>query len=139
MMFALLMLLGAQDAPAPGLFTHGVWKGQCWPGGLQKGEGGICRVTGGQPGKLWIMIERHPTGLDIYASGACSEDMPAVNVPQVQLTGADRVKVLNAALGEAAAKMNTACKTHEAFAGTEADLAAVLGETDVLFAEAAKQ
>jgi hypothetical protein len=148
MLFSILMLIAAQDAPVaaaqtapaaqPGLFTHGIWKGQCWPGGLQKGEGGICRVAGGQAGKLWIMIERHPTGLDVYASGACGEDLPAVTVPQAQLTGAAREKAVRAAIDQAAAKANAACKTQEAFAGTDADLTAMLGETDVLAAGPAK-
>ena len=142
MFLSLLMLLGLQNASAAaanwqdGVFNHGVWKGQCWPHGLKAGP--LCRVAGGQAGKLWVMLERGPTKLDVYASGGCSEDLPPVTVPQAQLAGADRVKAVNAAIAQAAAKANTACKSQEVFAGSEADLAAVLAETDMIVG-AAKQ
>jgi hypothetical protein len=128
-MLSLLMLLAMQDAPAQdGPFHHGVWTGQCWLTGMKAGP--LCRGTGGQAGKLWIMIERSPAKMDIYASGACGEDLPPVTLTQAQLAGVDRVRAVNAAIGEAAAKANAACKTNEAFAGTEADLGELLTETD---------
>lgn len=142
MILPLLLLLAAQDAPAApaqdGPFKHGIWSGQCWRREFHAGEGGICRASGGEAGKLWIMLERHAARLDIYASGSCGDDTGVVTVPQAQLVGADRVRVVSAAIAAAAGRVNQACKTEAVFAGRAEDLAALLSETDGLDAGAAK-
>jgi hypothetical protein len=140
LIFSLLMLLGVQDAPAPAPAPapatrdaggiHGAWKGQCWPTGLKAGP--LCRIAAGRPRKLWIMIERRPNRLDIYASGACATDDSPETLPQSSIADANRVEVLRTAIELVALKINHQCGTKEAFAVDEADLAAMLTETDVV-------
>lgn len=139
MILSLLMLLAAQTAPAPAAQTapvadgpakHGIWTGQCWPTGLKAGP--LCRATASKPGKLFILIERSPAKMDVYAAGACAEDLPPLTLTQAQLTGADRVKLVSKAIIDAVAKANASCKSSEAFAVTDADVATLLADTDMI-------